>query len=127
MDLTVSCNCFSKLRFQMQDTLRITDKYKLPVTGFAYGPFTRPKSQATISLNSLECSGPSDDNIPAPIISKSSGCGQYVTVTMLSSTSLQYYIDYNNHRPNCYVEIAFARNVALKLTVSNLQVSGIYF
>ena len=31
---------------------------KLPVTGFAYGPFTHPNAQAAVRLNSLECSGP---------------------------------------------------------------------
>ena len=131
MDLTVSCNCYSKLRFPLQDTLRITDKDKLPVTGFGYGPFTHPNAQATINFNSLECFGPSgppaDDSIAVNITSMKNGCDPHGTLTMLSSTSLQYYIDYDSHRPNCYVEIAFTRNVALKLTVTNLQVSGIYF
>ena len=130
MDLTVSCNCYSKLRFPLQDTLRITDKYKLPVTGFGYGPFTHPKSQATISFNSLKCSGsgsPSDDSIAVSITSMKNGCDPHGTVTMLSSTILQYHIDYDSNRNKCYFEITFSRNVALHLMVSNLQVSDTDF
>ena len=32
MDVAASCNCYSKLRFPLQDTIRITDMNKLPVS-----------------------------------------------------------------------------------------------
>ena len=125
MDLTVSCNCYSKLRFPLQDTLRITDKNKLPVTGFAYGPFTHQNAQAAIRFNSLECSGP----VPPSVISwiTENECDPHGVVTMLSSTRLQYYIDYASNRKSCYVEFTFASKVVLNLTVSKLEVSGIFF
>ena len=74
MDVAASCNCYSKLRFPLQDTIRITDMNKLPVTGFAYGPFTHPNAQAAVRLNSLECSGPPLPP-PQPIITRDV-CGE---------------------------------------------------
>ena len=57
MNMEDSCNCYSKLRFPLQDTIRITDMNKLPVTGFAYGPFTSDNAQAAIRVKELECFG----------------------------------------------------------------------
>ena len=114
MDLEDSCNCFSKLRIpSLKDTLSITDRNKLPVTGFAYGPFTSENAQAAIRLENLECFG------YAPFIS-TDDCN---AVTILNDGRLEFFMEYVNSK-DCYAEIKFQGKVNLKLTVENFQVSG---
>ena len=112
-----SCNCFSKYRLpslHLQDTLIITDLYKLPVTGFAYGPFTTEDAQASVTFKNLECFGVR----PVPSISRDD-CD---AVTILSERRFQFYMEYVNNK-DCYAEIKFPSKVNLKMTVANFMVS----
>ena len=122
MDATVPCNCYSKLRTTLQDTIRITDRSKLPVTGFAYGPFTSENAQAAVSIKSLECYS----NVGLQSVTVlSDDCD---AVTILSDDRLQFYMEYGNNT-DCKAEIAFRKiegllDRKLKLTVSNFEVSN---
>ena len=111
MDVSVSCNCYSKLRQSLQDTIRITDMKKLPVTGFAYGPFTDQNAQASVRLKSLECFSPfstvTRDDCNA--------------ITILSFGRVEANMEYVFAR-DCYAEIIFSEEVNLKLTISKPSV-----
>ena len=122
IDATAPCNCYSKLRLPLQDKLRITDKNKLPVTGFDYGPFTSQSAQAAIRFKSLECFNP--PNIPTVTKYNCEQVGDAVVFTILSSRRVQFSIKYDKSLEDCYVEITFDLKVEdLKLTISELEVS----
>ena len=125
IDATAPCNCYSKLRLPLQDTLRITDKNKLPVTGFDYGPFTSQSAQAAIRFKSLECFNP--PNIPTVTKYNCEQLGDAVVFTILSSKRVQFSIKYDKSLGDCYVEITFDFKVEdLKLTISELEVSTFF-
>ena len=119
MDVAASCNCYSKLRFPLQDTIRITDMNKLPVTGFAYGPFTSDNAQAAIRVKELECFG--CYSIPPKITRDDCGA-----VNLKSTNRLQLDMEFvtkTKGGKDCYAEITFMAKINLKLTVSSLSVS----
>ena len=116
MNMADSCNCYSKLRLPLQDTIRITDRTKLPVTGFAYGPFTSDNAQAAIRVKELECFG-----IPPKITRDDCGA-----VNLKSTNRLQLNMEFVNKKKggkDCYAEITFMAKINLKLTVSTMSVS----
>ena len=115
MNVADSCNCYSKLRLPLQDTIRITDRTKLPVTGFAYGPFTSDNAQAAIRVKELEC-------FEKPKITRDD-CG---AVNLKSTNRLQLNMEFvtkTKGGKDCYAEITFMAKINLKLTVSSLSVS----
>ena len=116
MNVADSCNCYSKLRLPLQDTIRITDRTKLPVTGFAYGPFTSDNAQAAIRVKELECFG------TPPKITRDD-CG---AVNLKSTNRLQLDMEFvtkTKGGKDCYAEITFMAKINLKLTVSTMSVS----
>jgi len=122
LDATVPCNCYSKLRLPLKDTIRITDRRKLPMTGFAYGPFTSADAQAAVTFKNLECFG----GLPMPYIARDN-CG---VVSFLNGRWLQFYMGYyigdsayvsSKKAIDCYAEIKFPWKVNLRLTVANFQ------
>ena len=116
MNVADSCNCYSKLRLPLQDTIRITDRTKLPVTGFAYGPFTSDNAQAVIRVKELECFG------DPPKITRDD-CG---AVNLKSTNRLQLDMEFvtkTKGGKDCYAEITFMAKINLKLTVSTMSVS----
>ena len=117
MDVTATCNCYSKLRLPLQDTIRVTAKKQLPLTGFAYGPFTHQNAEAAVQLKSLECFGP--PNLGS--ITRDD-CG---TIKTLRNNQFQFELEYVSTRGECYVEISFETYVQLKVTVSTTEVSRI--
>ena len=117
MDVTATCNCYNKLRLPLQDTIRVTAKKQLPLTGFAYGPFTHQDAEAAVQLKSLECFGP--PNVGS--ITRDD-CGAIKT---LGKNQFQFELEYVATRGECYVEISFETYVQLKVTVSTTEVSRI--
>ena len=122
MNVADSCNCYSKLRLPLQDTIRITDRTKLPVTGFAYGPFTSDNAQAAIRFKNLECFG------YPPDISRLSR--DDCDAVKILSNRIQLNMEFVRGK-TCYAEITFSLKTHLKLHVStasvSVQVSSIHF
>ena len=114
MDVSVSCNCYSKLRQSLQDTIRITDMKKLPVTGFAYGPFTDQNAQASVRLKSLDCSG--GPYWPPTVVRDDCNA-----ITILTRGRVEANMEYA-YTSNCYAEILFSEEVNLNLTISTSSV-----
>ena len=113
-DTTTSCNCNSKSPERLQDTIVITDNNALPVTGFAYGPFTNENSQAAVEIKSLECHH--------PIGITRNDCN---AIKFLTSRRLQFDMEYVDNK-DCFVQVSLPRKADIKLTVSNFKVRQIY-
>ena len=112
-DSTTSCNCNSKSPERLQDTIVITDKRLLPVTGFTYGPFTNQNAQAAVEIKSLECEHYGITR---------NDCN---SIKFLTSSRLQFDMEYVDNK-DCYVEVYLKTQANLKLTVSNFKVRQIY-
>ena len=53
----LACNCNAKVPDWLVDEGKITDKSRLPVTEFAYGPLDYDVQKAKVQIGSLKCSG----------------------------------------------------------------------